>query len=271
MSLVRPLARSLARPLPHSLIKGGGGYEAEATALFARFTTPPDDVRKGLINTCIKSLKDAGVWSKLDALYVTAAADAQAARRNWIADQFNLLAVNSPTFTVDRGYAGDGSSSYLATGWDPATNGAAYQQNSASLFAWSRTDTRVDGAPIIGGDASGGGAAYINPWNLSIDSVSHGLNSTGANSGAPGSATGFFLLSRESAAGYAIYRNQTHLATRTIASGSPTITDFRLLGSSGGLSARQVANGGFGGGVSVGEEAALYTAILTYLQAVGAA
>lgn len=87
-------------------------YCPEALALFARMTTQPTDARKTVINTFITSLKTAGVWDKLDAMYVFAAANQQAALLNWIADTNNATAENSPAFTADEGIQGNGTNSY---------------------------------------------------------------------------------------------------------------------------------------------------------------
>lgn len=130
----------------------GGGYRftnQEAADLVARFTTPPDNARKALIDTMVGVLKAAGVWSKLDALYIMAAHDSRAARRNWIADAYNLTPTSSPTFTADQGYAGDGSTSYLSTGFNPATAvSPKFVQNSAHLAAWSRTQLQGENAVL---------------------------------------------------------------------------------------------------------------------------
>ncbi len=96
-------------------------YSPEAAALLSRMTVTPSTARKQLIDALIATLVGAGIWAKLDALYLLAAHDAQAARLNWIADRYNLTAVNSPTFTTDRGYAGTGAAMYLDTGFNPAT------------------------------------------------------------------------------------------------------------------------------------------------------
>ena len=125
----------------------GVSYDAAATALFARFTTPPTSARKAVINTLIVALKDAGVWSKLDALYLFAAADSQAARQNWVQDLYNATAVSSPTFTADRGYNGDGSASYVDSGFNPTTAVTPkFVQNSAYFGLWSRTTTTFAGS-----------------------------------------------------------------------------------------------------------------------------
>ena len=84
-----PLAQGLSMPMHligFGAFTSGVSYEAEATALFARFSTDPGTTRKDAINTCIASLKTAGVWSKLDCLYVFAAHNETDAKLNWIQD-----------------------------------------------------------------------------------------------------------------------------------------------------------------------------------------
>ena len=46
-------------------------YEAEADALFARFTNTYSDTEKDLINTLIIDLKDGGIWDKLAIAYIS--------------------------------------------------------------------------------------------------------------------------------------------------------------------------------------------------------
>ena len=114
----------------------GARRRAETDALIARMTVPPDAARVAAIDRLIDALCRAAIWEKLDCLWVLAAHDAQAARRNWIADRYNLAAVNAPVFTIDRGYASDGTTSYLATGYDPV---AAALPITAGLGMWCRT------------------------------------------------------------------------------------------------------------------------------------
>src|SRR5690606_7666747 len=118
----------------------GPAYLPEAQALFDRFTTPPTTARKNLINDLFAALMEAGVYSKLDAFYIFAQYDEQAALQNWVADQYNSNPVNSPTFTVDRDYVGNGTSSYLDSQFNPSTAvSPKFVQNSAYFGIWSRT------------------------------------------------------------------------------------------------------------------------------------
>jgi len=257
----------------------GGGYLPESTALFARFTTPPTNARKTLINTLIKTLKDGGVWSKLDALYLTAAADAQAARRNWISDAFNLTAINSPTFTTDRGYAGDGSSSYLNTGFNPTTvSSPMYMQNSSHISAWNRTTRAATDKSLMGARQST--TKYI---DLGPRIVSGGGGFLGRMGGVTGfiepntNSDGHFVVNRASSAGFEGYRNASPLGSAAIASITPPNSFIALLGRSfndstaDALTTDQIAAATIGGSLSAGDVSILNGALNAYLIAIGAA
>ena len=67
----------------------------------------PTNARKALIDALITSLKSAGVWAKLDVLWIPAAHDSQAGRLNWKSPgTFTLAEVSSPTFTLIHEYHG---------------------------------------------------------------------------------------------------------------------------------------------------------------------
>lgn len=246
----------------------GVGFESETEALIARFTTPPTLQRKTQINTLIKALKTAGVWSKLDALYVLAAHDAQAARRNWIADAYNLTAVSAPTFSADRGYTGNGSSSYLATGLNPSTGGK-YTQNSASLGVWVRTESNANYCDI---GVDSGVIGSIRPRVTGLLSAS---TNGPATLPAVGSSVGLSAWSRTADAVVEVYKNGASLAdATTVSSGLPN-ADFALLArgkpTPDQYSANQIAAAFIGPGLTDANQSDTYAAMNTYLQAVGAA
>lgn len=117
------------------------GFANEARDLFLSMTTQPDSDRKRYINEFIVGCKRDGNWQRIDALYFLASHDQQAARLNWINPlKYQLTEISSPSWTVDRGYTGNGTSSYLKTGFIPSTNGVNYSANSASIGVYSRTN-----------------------------------------------------------------------------------------------------------------------------------
>lgn len=123
---------------------------SEAAALVAAMNVVPNAARQSLIDAFIGALKAGSVWSKLDVLWVLAAHDEQAGRLNWKSPgNFTLTAVNGPAFAVDQGFTPNGSSSWLDTAWDRATNGIQYTQNDAHISIYQRTAASTANAPNI--------------------------------------------------------------------------------------------------------------------------
>jgi hypothetical protein len=86
-------------------------------------------------NQLLLDLKAGGIWSKLDTFGVFATdGDSDFALIDW-KRLTDYTAINSPTFTSNQGFTGDGTSSYIKTGFVPnlAVN---YTLNSASQGFW---------------------------------------------------------------------------------------------------------------------------------------
>lgn len=257
-------------------LNGGAGFSAEALDLFARFSTPPTDARKALINTLIVALKDGGVWSKLDAFYVMAAETEQAGQRNWIKDAHNLSPVNSPTFTTDRGYDFNGTTQYLSTQYNPSTQAVQYALNSASLFIWCTDNVQSDGTSI---GAFASHISIITPRRAGSDTYIAAINAISTTGGTVGTSTdsrGLTHADRSGASLTTVYKNGASATTTTVASsGLPTQPIFLGArdtdGSPNLYDTRAQAAAGIGASLGDTAAAALYTALNTYLVAVGAA
>lgn len=115
--------------------------ETETTALIARMSTFPGQARKSYINDLIVALKTAGVWSKLDVLYVYAAHTEQAALLNWIEDALNGTNTNSMVFTTDEGFKGGATNAYINTGINlgspPTGLQFSYQDSHIGMYYFS--------------------------------------------------------------------------------------------------------------------------------------
>lgn len=256
-------------------ILAGKRYLSESQILFARMTTPPDDARKVLIDNCIKSLKSNGVWSKLDALWVPAAHAAQAAQLNWLSTSFTLQPVNTPTFTADRGYAGDGSSSYLDTNYNPSA-GPGFSQNNASLGVWINggTDTAISTSIVIGAFQSGG--SYITP--RAAGDVVRGRMTSGTlvtTDLASNTTHGFYAFSRQNSANFVAYKNTSASSAQSATSSSIPNLNFFLgalnnAGSPASFTDARLAFAFAGTGLSAADKTNLRTAASTYLTAIGA-
>jgi len=256
-----------------TLGQGVGGYtfaNAEAAALVARFTTPPTNARKLLIDNLVGALKTANVWTKLDAFYVLAAADSQAARRNWIADLYNLTEVNAPTFTADLGYTGNGTTAYLDSGFNPTTAPAAkFVQDSNHLGIWSRTNLDNAGSP----SPEIGNAQSRCQRQAAVSGAAQGRpNSAGTVTIATGGFPGHTMYSRTAAGIWEGYAQGVDAGGGTDASTALTSANLYILSSNtGAFGLNQDAAAHWGSGFTAGEAASMFSAIQTYLQAIGAA
>jgi hypothetical protein len=161
---------------------GSADYETEYEALLSRMTTLgytwPDDTLKVKQNTLVTALKSAGIWSKLDVLWVFATNNSNNATLNWITPaSHQCTLVNAPTFTASAGFKGNGTSSYLDTNFNMSTQGVKYVQNDASRFVWVRTALVTNG--MLGGLS---GAISLTHEQLTADtSNAKRLNQAGLN------------------------------------------------------------------------------------------
>lgn len=97
--------------------------QAETTALLARMTVQPSARGAININRLIYALKTAGIWTKLDALWVATIHNAQAYLLNWVSTNFTMVASGAGgTFTPGYGWVSDSSGTgLLTTNFNPTT------------------------------------------------------------------------------------------------------------------------------------------------------
>lgn len=246
----------------------GSNYSQEARLLFASMTTPPTAARRALIDTTIKSLKSAGVWIKLDVLYVSAAADSQSARLNWKnPGTFDAIAVNSPAFVADRGYTGDGASSRLRTQYTPSTNGVNLTQDNASAWVWPLTDVAETINDIGNTTAPSIVLATRRATNVTSGTINDATTSSIANT----SSIGFFGESRVDANTKRFWKNGAQLgADQAVASTGIAAQEQWICGANAvQFATKQIALSAWGASLS-GLESSFYNSLLPYMQSVGA-
>jgi hypothetical protein len=173
-------------------------YQAILTKATALGYTLPSAGQQTKQNQLILDLKAAGVWTMLDVLYMFATdGNNSFATLNWKNPNSNQCTlVNTPTFTTNQGFTGNGTSSYINTNYNPSTfSSPNYLLNSASLGWWKRTAGTSSSSKAIVSVAS----ARINITNSS--SGYHMFNTTfGSGVGQTPSTdfrpTGFALASK---------------------------------------------------------------------------
>jgi hypothetical protein len=122
-------------------------YQAVLDYATTQGYTLPSAGQQTLQNQLVVDLKAGGIWSKLDTFGVFATdGDSDFALIDWIRLS-DYTAVNSPTFTTDEGFTGDGISSYIDTNYNPAISGINYTLDNASryFFPYNVLSGRYDG------------------------------------------------------------------------------------------------------------------------------
>ena len=253
-----------------------GNYESESLALFNRMTVRPDTDHRSAINTLILTLKNTGVWTKLDSLYLFAAHTLQAALLNWVSTSRNLTVYNSPIFTADQGIAGDGISGYLRT--SSAFNGAGLKmaQGDESLGLWTRINvadsnqTAISLSPNADGSSS---VRYFNPRNSGTN-IAWKMNFS-TTQGSPAHATGDnqFVVASTIGTDSSLYHNGSLDDTYSAAAvNDPQTQSFYLvIGRVASVySPRQHSAAFHGSGMTAGDSSNLYNALFDYMTALGA-
>lgn len=244
-------------------------FTTEAQTLISAMTTAPTEIRSMYITRLINSLKLSTVWDKLDVLYLMAAETAQAARLNWKAPgTFTLAAVGGgTTFTADRGFRGNGSSTAETSTFVPSTNGVNYVQNDASLWVWANLDQQ-DANPICGRVAALG--YHLGTRNTS-NNMGGRLNDNDTTTRANSDARGLCGVSRPVAGTKRYWRNGTQVgADVSVAStGVPTVSSWAAGGgSNSSWEDQQNALYALGASLS-GLELSFYNSIADYMTSIG--
>jgi hypothetical protein len=131
----------------------------------------PSLSQQGNQNTLLRELKSYGIWNKLDSFCVFANdGGSNFALIDW--KRLSLYtAVNSPTFTINSGFLGNGTSSYIDTNFNIST-GTNYTLNNASRNWWA----------FDSGSGTGGALDGLSPSNYTrtsfFDNAMQLMNST---------------------------------------------------------------------------------------------
>jgi hypothetical protein len=240
------------------LFLANGNYSPQAVALFARMTNTPSVGRKRLMDTLIKALIAAGVWASLDGLWVPAAADAQAASLNWVAN--NAVTLNGGiTFTADRGYTGNGTTGWIDTGVTPAL--AVHNSNAAGVYM--NQDVNLNSGQLAAGSIE----VFVKATGPQLQGFSEG--SSAFVSVVDG--TGYSALTRTDGTTITLQKNATQTASAHSSSGfSGLPTSLMSIAGGVALSTGRMAAAHVGSGLTTTQLSNLYAALLSYLTNIGA-
>jgi hypothetical protein len=228
--------------------------------------------RKDLIDALIKGLKTDGIWTKLDRLWIFRAENSTCALTDLKALAV-ATAVNSPTFTPDRGYAGNGSTSYINTNFNPGTGTPNYTGNAACFGIWDNTTSANTGTVPIG-------IAYFGHYSEGTIHYPDGnsywrVNTSGAGLVVAYPGSGLHMADRSTSGNDQLYRNGSSITTSTTSATALTSTNFYVCArnndsgtpTAGSHSVDQIGAVIFGGTLSSTEHGNLYTRLNTYVTA----
>ena len=224
--------------------------------------------RKGVVDNLISDLKADGVWTKLDRLWLFAAENSQTA----LTDLKGLALATtsgSPAFSADDGYTFDNTSKCINTGFNPATAGGSYTQNSAHISVWPATPNNWGLMGNYDG-AQGIEVTYnVTQWQIFGPNDSTAPVNTGAST-----TTGLVILTRTASNARGLYVNGSSAYSDAVVSTGIASTSF-FVGATSNLgtilhpTAGQIAAASIGAGLNATETANLYTRLRAYMTAVG--
>ncbi|MEN6569053.1 MAG: hypothetical protein ABFC18_03470 [Rikenellaceae bacterium] len=193
-------------------------YDATSDALFTRMTAvseTPDGTRKGIIDTAIIAAKAASLWTTLfDAMWLFAAHGNDSALLNILADEFNCTLVDTPTFTTDRGYTGNGSSDALNTNYNLATDSTLFTQNSCSMGVYIRTNNQSAQAFGVIKSSAPTYRTDLQPRHTDNNAY-YGISSRGYDSNASNDSRGMWILTRSASNEFKVYKNGLEVVTES--------------------------------------------------------
>lgn len=203
----------------------GGGFDPDYQAVLNYATTQgytlPSASQRVKQNQLMVDLKNGGIWSKLDTFAVFATdGSSDFALIDWVR-LLDYTAVNSPTFTADEGFQGNGTSSYIDTNFNPRTIGSNYNTTDASVGFWTT---------LLAHDSNyiyGAGPTYFRDLAAILfrSAVNDG---DGTNRTSPAGDINHYHSSRTNGTTKNIFENGIALGPYTVAS-SIEATNFELL------------------------------------------
>lgn len=200
---------------------------------------------------------EASVGSDLaefDRLYIHGLSNSIAARTSFVNPSSTIITeVNAPTFTANRGYQGNGTTSYLNTNFTPSTQAVKYTQNSASIFIYSRTNIAANYIDIGAIDGANKSFMYTRHSNGNVFYPVNVSTSVGSPSTAMADSLGLSVANINSTT-LSLNKNGVQLASTTITPVAVPIIPFYLLAANNNSTAveystRQISVSGMGSGL----------------------
>lgn len=200
-------------------------YQAVLDRAMVLGYTMPTYAQQRQQNQIIVSEKDTGLWQARDIFYLPSNnGSPEFGILNWKnPNLLPLVRVSSPTFTINRGFKGDGASSFLRTNYTPDGT-MNYKLNDAHRSAWLYTvDTTA--IAIDGLDGNNGNRM------VTVNSSVQRINATGTLNAAVnlGATAGLKTIVRTDATNIMLYDGKTQFARTSPSSALDNLPQCILL------------------------------------------
>lgn len=234
--------------------------------------------RLNLVGVLVAALKAGGSWSLDDDLWLLVAENSIQALTS-LKQRRLATAVNSPTFAADLGYAFDGSTNYVDTGFAFSTHAVAAATNNNRIAGYERTNV-ASNTYLAGTSSNTNRIVTLRPRTTGTTSVIANNSATATFTLPASDSRGYLAGSRNTsdATGVVAYKNGAAI-TRTVdpsgygaslPSHSLCIGAFNNAGTVGTFRASTVGAIVVGAALTAGQELAEYTAVQAHMTALGA-
>jgi lysophospholipase L1-like esterase len=202
-------------------IVGGNLFDADYQAVLDYATTQgytlPSAGQQVLQNQMVIDLKSSGVWSKLDTFAkFDVDGDSNFALIDW-KRLTQYTAVSNPTFTTNQGFAGNGTSSYINTNYNPFSEAVNFELNNATIGTYIRTAPASPiGVKSVYGTGDTDGITLLPQFSANC---SLRLNATGGQGFASPDQVGTWIITRPSGTNTTAYRNGVLVSMSRISTG----------------------------------------------------
>jgi len=230
------------------------------------------------VQTLICGLVTDGTYSLFDGLYLFATNSATNAKLNWAQNNYNLTQSGSITYTANSNAISDGTTGYLATGYNTSTAGGHFALNSNFMGVCHLNNrTTVNGTTwSMGVFVSGVSETGISPLDFTNGSSFYNNNTT-ALGVTTSTALGSWINYRTASGTWGIWYNNASGNTASTTSLSLPNANLMIMtlnsaNPTSNLSVDNLAYAFFGGGGSFTTStlSTIYNRLHTYLSAVGA-
>lgn len=213
-------------------------FSPELLSYISGLTTPLSDEQKYKTNHFINFVKNGFNITTLsevfDAIYILSNETEEVSLRNLVKRENDAVTVNSPTFTSLEGFAGNGTTSYINTNYNPTADGINYTLNNAAFGYYSRTNIDAVMIDVAARTAFNNNASYATTRNGTMYTGKINRTLTGVSFANPDSL-GFYHVVGEASNLMRVYRDNVSKGTvTTLTSAMPNFNFYALAANTNG-------------------------------------